>query len=546
MVDSFIIDVNIADKANSIILLLVDAPWGTWHFPATHRLTSSEVIRKLGNLENIDGEMTIFIKATKDLLSAVRILAYVPSTPATFKNWMDAIAYLCASPSTAEVLEASENALLRPLRLLLPMTVLPVRSDLMLSRTILSDGAQSAGRTPLEVSDLLASDYFVPACSEFPPINLSVDPLTSVDCRSIVDVVLSLRVLKTHVTSLCQCAVLGLLARSPNGARCVLIDLQWLVGLFPIAATLAVAKVALRTLYEMECNGMPGCLLPIETISSLRRLDLSPMEAVHLLPMRSTENAVCVTMFSNSVSSWNDPPQSVADLRVELNRRVPWLDLVKSNVIFYVTGSLLTECVAKPGGTDECIGDVDLFCLDEEVLIHLVKDVMTAMSCFNKTITITNKSISRYRLECGTHFTEKCDIYVNSVERVRTYHMPLVRSAYCWSDGIYSLFPSSCLALATGINVDFTYVYSTSGKNSFSVLERKLLSGFSLILTRKERYQMEIYMRSRGHNLDLPGYPIAYREEQQKIEDKANLDSAPDWLGMRAISWHGAILNGIT
>jgi hypothetical protein len=158
-----------------------------------------------------------------------------------------------------------------------------------------------------------------------------------------------------------------------------------------------------------------------------------------------------------------------------------------------VTGSLLTEAVARPGAeSDGLVGDVDIFCPDPSRLEELARAVAEAVP----SATVSPMNASRWRLEPRDsgpgHWCSRADIYVNRMATVRTYHMPHVRAAYRWNAGQLLMFPSALVGLATGVNVEF--MGSCGARNSYEVLERKWRAGFSALLSTREYFQFAEYL----------------------------------------------------
>ena len=491
-------------------------------------------IRKLAAFETVEGETVLLLRSTRDLLTAVRRASTLPLSPSGILLWMEAMDYLCASPSAFEMLAAVQRGLLVPLSVI-PSMYQPARADLTYSRTVLDESAAEAGRTPQEIADLQAIGYDLNPDPVAPQQRAQCDPLTEAECEVALSCVLSLGV-GSHpkdvlmTASLGRTAALGLLARCQKGAKQVLGCIDEISGNLPPIAVLAVAQAALRTLYCLECAGSQGTLLPIRTVSALRKITPTAACAELLLPLLDGQPAVAAAMSPTETSRWPPASATTAELREELKRRVPWLQKLRTHVVFYVTGSLLTESIARPGGSDQEVGDVDLFCLDEEGLAPLANEVRRVM----RDVEPVRMSGTRWRLEGGQGTASKCDVYVNSVERVRTYHLPLVRSAYCWTEDVLYMYPSCCLALATGYNVDFTYFGGK--KTAFDILARKFLSGHTLVLNPKERYQLEVYMRCRQLHQDVPA-----RQVKGWTADK-NSDSFA--IEGRARTWREVALRG--
>jgi hypothetical protein len=557
MVDQPVLELSTSRRCQRVILNVNSGDtWHTWHFPAVPRILTSEVLRKIAVLQDdVDGDLTLQVKScTNDVLQIFKIAASVPNCIFTLQRWSEAIGFLCSQPSNSEISEAVETAILEPLRNVIPPVMSHhldlnshvARSDNMFTRSILEDGAAQAGRTPEEIAQLAAVGYDIgPREVQRQQLEGShLGRLTELQCQQLLVCLTSLPM--TPATPLCQAAAMGLMARSPEGALRLILDLRVLTSGLPLVATRTVIQVALRTLYVLECNSA-FCLLPLECITQLRRFcphGLGDMDCILPLRMTGHQTCHCCSLTHNEVvTTWPDPVSTKAALRQELQRRIPWLEqLASSRQQLFVTGSVLTESVARPGlDLDDILGDVDIFCLNMNDLEEAAQYLREVMNPFcPKGVILTRKSESRFRLEGGALFWQKCDVYVNSVERVRCYHMPMVRAAFCLQTSAYYVYPSCCLALATGCNLDFTFF--SGEKNAFAVLFKKLTAGYSQILTPKERHQLAIYiaqvsptsqLNSWRMRMDASGaYPSHFSIPNQELPGKA-------------VNWRDAVFHGI-
>lgn len=105
------------------------------------------------------------------------------------------------------------------------------------------------------------------------------------------------------------------------------------------------------------------------------------------------------------------------------------------------------------------------------------------------TLERVSFTLKGLRAECAS----ACDLYVNSIERVRNYHLPVVRAAF---DGTHAyVYPSCATALATRINVDYEYVHGV--KSPFDIVLKRWLDGFTMCVSHRELNQMIIYAKAK-------------------------------------------------
>lgn len=261
-----------------------------------------------------------------------------------------------------------------------------------------------------------------------------------------------------------------------------------------------VINVAIRTLYSAECRGRPDAILDIETVASFR--DSAPqniMECGSWLPVHPGH--VNLILPTNKILPKRTIPKTIGELRDSLLHRAPWVVNVLECGKLWLTGSLLTEIL--DGREARCTAsDVDLFCSAEN-LNHFRSVISSAMISYGDKLSVVQMSETRVRFTLErVSFTLKglraecasaCDLYVNSIERVRNYHLPVVRAAF---DGTHAyVYPSCATALATRINVDYEYVHGV--KSPFDIVLKRWLDGFTMCVSHRELNQMIIYAKAK-------------------------------------------------
>lgn len=257
---------------------------------------------------------------------------------------------------------------------------------------------------------------------------------------------------------------------------------------------------AMTVLYSAECRGRPDCILDLETVAAYRDTVPSKFKSVaKYLPIHDVKDHPCLVMPIQNTLPKRTAPRVTADVLRDLECRAPWVPGVLQPGRLWITGSLLSETLEGPE-TPESASDVDLFC-NKEDLDHFCEIVEQAMLRYGTTFgaASVNKvrvSDAKWRLElpCESPATPhaaacKCDLYINSVERVRRYHLPFVRAAF---DGeTVSIYPSCAVALGTRVNMDYDYI--AGAKSPFSIVYKMWRRSFTLCVTKREQRQMRDY-----------------------------------------------------
>lgn len=225
---------------------------------------------------------------------------------------------------------------------------------------------------------------------------------------------------------------------------------------------------------------------------------------------------------------------NTALVRERLYTAVPWLrSLEACDITLHVAGSLLTWAMLAPPplpvASPWSPNDTDLFCesatdldaataavaarmqgwLDRNDCIrHLCNLILGFPSATRRTLVVEIDQaaalaaspaaaglLQRLLLEHPSGF--RCDVYVNSVERVRAYHLPAVRASLQLTTGHdVQVNPSCAIALATSLNVDFALVKGK--KTPLEILQRKWHLGFNFCLTLEHAQHLSAYLRRCG------------------------------------------------
>lgn len=239
----------------------------------------------------------------------------------------------------------------------------------------------------------------------------------------------------------------------------------------------------------------------------------------------------------------NVPPVGTPEeVQARLKSTVPWLQYLaafRGQVPLMLTGSLLAWVLRASVIIDAVYepADVDIFCSSRDDLHAAVSGVSRAMRQWlvdalggdgGPELWMEAPNASRRILEVpaasavrlvtlypGLHICAlRCDVYVNSLARVRCYHLPAVRCSLALAAEFDLVINPSCaIALATSLNVDYAIV---AGKKSpLEILERKLHLGFNFCLPWEAAQQLREHlgrsMSDRGpsrrvHHLTLETY----------------------------------------
>lgn len=194
-------------------------------------------------------------------------------------------------------------------------------------------------------------------------------------------------------------------------------------------------------------------------------------------------------------------------VRATVCAAVPWLaGLLGGDVPLYLTGSLLAWALREAPALAPrwAPGDVDIFCEAPDDLEAATARVAAAMHSWLAAHGPGDCGVRRYAPSATRRVLEvcahprgargleaagrehasalRCDVYVNSQARMRSYHVPAVRcSLLLTARRELVLNPSCALALITSLNVDYAVV--PGRKMPLEILERKWRLGFNFCLT---------------------------------------------------------------
>jgi hypothetical protein len=481
--------------------------------PPYASLLTSPLVRKLASL-SLCGTYITLEDISLDLQSTLD--ASLPGSR-DLARWLHSLDFLCSTPTANELSLACHAGMMRDLKqavaFLPPPSGLWCRVDDAPARDILDRAAHSlAGVSALERSDVEAIDYpaLLPVLPTAAPWEEHAHPaeLSWVNPAVVIETLNELACFvdnrqhgeQLHATgNEVQARALHLLSRSPQGARATLCDwlpksLEATSSMMPRMLFRSVLRAALRTLYAVECQvgaAASAALLDIKVLGILHEAAAQARgNKTSLLPLQPREVNCLVLANAPPSTPWPCPLSDVEELRAEILSRVPWLEAVKGD--FCVTGSLLTESIVHHGSrrVEDAVGDTDIFCFSEAELPALVASVEEALGLGSSARRVS----SRRWIVTSLCQTRTVDVYANSLESVCGYHLPLVRCAFSWLRRKLYLFPSCAMALAWGINIDIQGFVGASQKNPFDVIDRKMLAGFSFVLTPKEFYQVQTYI----------------------------------------------------
>ena len=127
------------------------------------------------------------------------------------------------------------------------------------------------------------------------------------------------------------------------------------------------------------------------------------------------------------------------ELRGELRRRVPWLDLLwrrlgAAGFKCYVTGSMLSAAIQPISASAVTPGDVDLFVEDQSNLEECFRVLCGSVKCGSPSTIVSSEQISssklRVKLTRDNANNTYVDLYAHPLPRICKYHMSLVRAAF--------------------------------------------------------------------------------------------------------------------
>jgi hypothetical protein len=497
------------------------------------RFTSSPLIRKIGVLSDDGKELRVTLDSNGDVLTALQIASRtILKNPEELFIWLDAWDYLLIPPPLELIYNVTKSTLLTIATMVHDEFPLPLRSRFrevgnrgffdVATGELPGGAAPDAPRGDLGRRIVLHEGYNLLQ----PP-----SPLEDASPRDLEEEVRKEDQLQPRIGNIIKATkAIGLLVHcfgsnsddyidsiveEPLLRRATQLLIQEVLN--KCIKTVAGAKIYIRercfsgregtstatamsVLYSAECRGRPDCSLTIEAVASYRDAIPSKFEQIgRYLPITFKDQLVILPIRKRLPV--RTPPRKPVDIISQLSRLAPWVPEVLCPGKLWITGSLLSEILEGPEAL-EFASDVDLFCAVED-LESLFEVVLQAMLRYGKSLGIAASLVtvrvseSKWRLEFPVEAAKhhraatKCDLYVNSIEKVRRYHLPLVRAAF---DGeIATIYPSCAIALGTRVNVDYEYV--AGSKSPFSIVYKMWLRGFTLFVSNREQRQMLEYAR---------------------------------------------------
>jgi hypothetical protein len=498
------------------------------------RFTSSPLIRKIGVLSDNGKELRVTLETNGDVLAALQIASRtILKNPEEIFLWLDAWDYLLLPPPLELIYNVTKSALLTIATLVHDEFPLPLRSRFrevgnrgffdvatgelpggaapdaprgdLGRRIVLHEGynllvppSPLEDASPRDLEEEVRKERHLHPCigniiKATKAIGLSVHCLGSNSDDDDIDSIVEEPVLRRATQLLIQ-EVLNKCIRTVSGSKAFIRE-RCFSGREGISTA-----TAMSVLYSAECRGRPDCSLTLETVAAYRDTIPSKFEKIgRYLPITLKDQLAILPIRKRLPV--RTPPRKHEDIISHLSRTAPWVPEVLRPGKLWITGSLLSEVLEGPEAL-EMASDVDLFCAVED-LESFFEVVSQAMLRYGKSSGIESSLVtvrvseSKWRLEFQNEAAKhhraatQCDLYVNSIEKVRRYHLPFVRAAF---DGeIATIYPSCAIALGTRVNVDYEYV--AGSKSPFSIVYKMWLRGFTLIVSNREQRQMLEYAR---------------------------------------------------
>jgi len=251
----------------------------------------------------------------------------------------------------------------------------------------------------------------------------------------------------------------------------------------------------LQALYRDGGGGGPEalgllCFLPMSCLELRPRL--------HLLPGQRLAGEVAPLL------------EDEEQLLRELAALVPWLPVALAGPVrLHLSGSLLCWARSRARAQPEP-SDADLFCENLDELEAAQEQLSAALMAYARervgtlcTLLEVQRPNERRRVlelqgqgvEAWPPYLRRCDLYVNTVSRVASYHLPQMRAAFSLApDGRPRLYlcASAAVAWITMVNVD--YCAFKGSKTPAHIIARGWLWGFNICLSAKEAAIMSSYL----------------------------------------------------
>lgn len=279
------------------------------------------------------------------------------------------------------------------------------------------------------------------------------------------------------------------------------------------------------------------CFCSLYLAESLHELSALPLELAAALQGLYADNYLSLKCFVPARGSCHVLPgllgarevlpleKTVAEVWVRARAAVPWLEAAMAAPL-RLTGSFLCWCRTDQPG--EPPGDVDLFCAaaDLEVCAAHVRTCMAAYgAACGASLEVTSPNASRavFRLRGAPRmlpFQSNCDVFVNDINRVAQYHLPMVRACLWLEDGRPQLYLSTSAAIAwiTMLNVD--YHAFRGSKTPFEIITKRWLWNFNLCCSAEEAHLLCMHLR-RNHPAEFDLAELLARPERLVLHDGA-------------------------
>lgn len=534
----------LTDNIRANLVVLIPDGGGVnekWIFPFSAVLGNSHLLRKLGVIETVHTDQSmatalVVHNASTDLMTAVTIAGSIPESPMEVIQWVDALQYLCATPSAEMITFICAHSLNQYLWKIVPCDILlKGRCDEATARQILTKAASQLNPSLENPLMNMGYDYLPPPikketrhclASRFERTQFDVDLLRAL--FHLMDQQYIERLSLSNIRELFTC--LRLMARTERGCMEVLtkaVPHMW-CALMSLDRHLIqeMAGDVLTNMYSEECSRsgeVEGPFVSIECFSIIRHLWLQRptinQDLLSIIPCKEETLRHCsifpcvygvLPLDKNLLSSH-------AAVKWTLLQKVPWLQFLDNINVpeFYVTGSLLTEVLVRPDDNYDVegrVGDIDIFCEDVSYLDTLWESVRQAIPIQTTSEKVSDKRWKIFASDIKKRMWSNCvDVFVNTLSNVRQYYLPHLRTAFAWKKGQLFIYPSAAFGIATGVNIDFTEACG-SKRNQYELLERKWRAGFSMLLNSREYNQFGVYLYNR----------IEDAGERQKLKNTLN------------------------
>jgi hypothetical protein len=308
------------------------------------------------------------------------------------------------------------------------------------------------------------------------------------------------------------------LAGTRQGCASILLHLEEVYPTLELETFRYVVYEAMRSMYLAEITDFSFVDVDLETVLWMSKAYRNDILTVNSLApfARSYFRNRLVGILPPGLAPSSETPSivtSLAELRHQLARRVPWLpNLFKRRPQgVYVTGSLLNDAAVFITSKEREVatfGDVDIFCLDHTEVEGVANDVLACMKEWTDGVVaggvafdVLPSHTTKIVMRCPAMDISslRVDVYSHPLKRVQQYHLPQVRAAFDWRH--LHISPSAAIAWITRLNIDIRLIQGS--KSAEDVIIQKWKSGYNTCVSLTEYISIVAAMRQRT---DVPTF----------------------------------------